>query len=164
MVRMTNPFSALDKWLGLKSYKLLIRTDVKHYKSIGYSESVVLANITWDKRKSLWKSYGLTKEDIDEVVEEICTIKPLKGFNKWLNLIKVRNVISESVKRGRVVFLSDEQVKYTNSKWGYNGFITSYEDLARIVIDRYKKGFQAEDIVKIFKDEYNKRRKINGNR
>lgn len=153
-IRMTN----IDKALGRKFYPLLVKMDARSALSVGYLPEVV-AKIVWDKRRKLWKDYGITQEEIFSVVAKYCEIKPLHGISLWFNLVKARSVIVESIKKGRIVFKDYNYVEYSNKKRGYSKFTTSFDGLAEIFISVYRKGFPKESIVQILNDEYKKKEK-----
>lgn len=152
---MSNLYHKFDKWLGLKLYRITVKSDVVNARKIGYVDEII-PKIVWEKRKKVYKSYDLIFQDIEVVALESLKIKPLKGFSLWLNLSKARNSIADSVKKKHITFIDDNHVNYSNPKYGYNGFTTTVDDLARIFVERYRMGLPKDALIKIFREEYKK--------
>jgi putative sterol carrier protein len=154
MKKMVNPFTALDTCLGRKFAPLLIKSDLRGHRAIGFTEQDALSRMVYNHRAKDWKRYGITLEDIRKVVDSEMDIKPVSGLKAKIGLFKAKSAIRQAIKDKRLVFISDNQVDYTD-KNGAN-WVVSYYRLADIFIGKVGVGFKPDVIVKILLEERQK--------
>lgn len=152
-----NPYKALDRAIGRKFYKSLVKLDTKFYKRTGFTEPEAIAKIIQKKRADMFKIYEITLAEIQEVVDDYCEIKPLKGFSLWIALRKAQSTIENAIGQKRLKFIGGGKVEYTDKD--FHKFCVDYKGLEDIFIVKTQQGYPEGSIVKLLEKYSRKRRK-----
>jgi hypothetical protein len=152
-----NIFKKIDRAIGRKFYKSLIRLDVKAYKRVGFTEPDAIAQIIQKNRKDMLKLYSITFDEIKTVVDDYCVIKQLNGIGLWIALRKAQSTLETSIGKKRLRFLGNGKVEYTDKD--FHKFVVDYAGLEDIFVVKSQMGYPKGSIVKLLEKYSKKRRK-----
>jgi len=108
---MVNPIS---KTIGKLCMPMLVKTDLKTGKALEILDDNKLCQFVYNKRKDVYKKYGITIEQVNLIVCKCNAQK--RGVIAKVMLSKSKSTIRKAIKEGRVVFLGDDSVEYTAKK------------------------------------------------